>query len=691
MKKSNAYSSKQHRNRLSRTERQSLLRQFVLGDFDSNEDDDYNDDEDGSEKNSSAENDHHVNSGKFSYQSDKLGKVKTKESNDKEADDVLETKEGEKVYSKKSSLKVRSGKKNPNGDNIEKPEENSQSVHPEDDEYSNYIRSENGNELPIESPKTELLKSEFPYTFQDDFNFKDVLPVSFQNSYEREPQYFLPYGADYGGKFKYGDDDSNEPLKSNGVGTFSRLDSKHKENVQESSNNVATRRFSIYENLNRKRLRQINSLGKSKLSWTNFTNHRKKLAVKCDGNCDTTTGNSVASQSDQNVTMEKIQKYVQDYKLNQSKDREDYSSHHKNIVGPYSREGKNNIAKSVFANNSAYYGDSLLKNVLNIPVKLVVDFFRDYVFGSKDPGNMVLKDIWPVPKSGFVKYSNLTRKTSSKQNIIDRKRPKYNQAIQSKTKEAHESLTRKLNVKASKETNAVTRTFSSDKHKNALQRNKSFLELIDVLIDGRMLDRKEYLSDVHKKSFLPRIEDISEGNIQFRKKHKLRGNSNSYFIPFAQNIDANHVWKAKIPEEKASAELNAKRSDIYYSQAQPPLYRYDFPNAATSQLDTWNNDQNKHQSSYENNYDASLQTPGIYYRDNYLAAKKASQDGNQKLNEERNLRQKYDQQYLALQEDTRIPPPYTFHIYGGQTSPYVQWDQNNPRKNVNKHGYKYKG
>ena len=348
----------------------------------------------------------------------------------------------------------------------------------------------------------------------------------------------------------------------------------------------------------------------------------------------------------------------------------------------------------------AVESNTLFQQILNIPVKLIANLFRKYVFGKEDPGDLLLKDILQLPKP------TADSKTKSKIKVIHRNRNQAKTKTDSKVSErnlktmlknGHQSkkTTRQFQAKVTKEANPVARTFSSNKD-SALKRNNTSIELIDVLIDGRFLDKNKYLNNVYKKSFLPKLKDhhFPEKNIFINpeasnNKKDLPTNSEPYYIPLkpSPRINVDSKNKENLLQEKASSEFNVKRSKIYYPEI----------SAVSSQF------YSKYQNFYNNRQISSFKYPWNI-GENYgktqmdgLPPKYSIPQGTQRgsynyFNLGEDKQKQYYGQYLTLQETAREPPPFTFNIYKGDHPPNVRSRSKlRPMKDKRKHVLKYKG
>ncbi|CAB3983554.1 Hypothetical predicted protein [Paramuricea clavata] len=420
---------------------------------------------------------------------------------------------------------------------------------------------------------------------------------------------------------------------------------------------------------------------------------------------------------------------------------------HNTISHSHNRNGKLALKPTSFAKklkaqkkkkNNKKEDNSLLQQMLNIPVKLIVSFVRNYILGNKDPGDMVLKDVWQLPKSRLNKHSNKRSKTDLKISNIKQKKTKNNYKISFKKgnlktilRNRHKSKTstRTFKRKATKEANAVTRTLLSNEHKSALKGSKSFIELINVLIDGRLLHKDKYLNDVYKKSFLPKTEESgysSEKNLfqnselinkkqVLPKKRKLI--HDPYFIPITRNAGNRPDWKNKnnILPKKAPSDFNVKRSDIYFPdglsaynndvESLPRLpetlsARQSIQPFDVHSLDNNMFQDNQYETKYQHFYDTrdmlSFQYPwnnvGNNISSQYTIPKSNEKKSYSDLNTRRKTQKQYYKPILTLQETTHKPPPYTFQIYDGIQAPKkTSWNQIKSIKDESKHGLKYKG
>ncbi len=383
---------------------------------------------------------------------------------------------------------------------------------------------------------------------------------------------------------------------------------------------------------------------------------------------------------------------------------------------------------------------TLLQQMLNIPVKSIVDFFRKYVIGNDDPGDLLLKDIWKLPKPALVKHSKLRNKTNSKTNKVTQRKTKNNYKISSKMfdlktilKNRHKSKapTRTLKAKT-KEANAVTRTFLSNERKGPLKGSGSFVELINVLIDGRMLDNNRYLNDVYKKSFFPQTEKSNyfpEKNMARTRADKNQGLRKElklpYLIPLTQNAGTRADWKNKngLFLERAALESNVKRSHIYFPEGltasrtnveslprlsetlngRRSIESFHMP-SLDENLYQDNQFQNKYRNFYHNKDMSSFQYPRNNVGEDFLEIRKPrlspqytvpqrNEEGSYSyLNTGRKTQKQYYRQYLTLQEAAQSAPPYTFQIYEDDHLPRgTSWNRMKPMKDRRKHGLKYQG
>ncbi|XP_028412478.1 uncharacterized protein LOC114535312 [Dendronephthya gigantea] len=352
---------------------------------------------------------------------------------------------------------------------------------------------------------------------------------------------------------------------------------------------------------------------------------------------------------------------------------------------------------------------SLLHKILNISVRSIVEFFHKYIFGNADPGKMALKDVLQVSNGGLTENfmhqdkneRHIDQKTSTSNRKISRKVILKHHGHQSKTP-------RILNATKRKDVNAVTRTVSPKMPKNTSKGNYSFIELIDVLIDDRLMDKNRYSSGLfYKKSSLPNRKDFYHS---FKKIAKPR--KSPYFIPLSSNaqILAN---SEKMNKYAVDNDTNVKRSDIYFP-VQYTARKNDFrsfsslmnvqnsrPFTQSFDISSLGEDlqqNNKQKKNYQDPF-FSNDIPSSFRNPWYNADQKiipSRQSANLKRNEDtiysyfnrrKKIQEKYYKNYLALQETAHKPPPFTFHIYQGPRGDRMKiTEQGNERHIENRGG-----
>ena len=631
---------------------------------------------------------------------------------------------------------------------------------------------ENKKSIKLKNAKT--LKSGYPFEYYDNFAFGNSLADNYDGVNDKTGNYFSLDENFYDSDEGYDMDERLWRENNNAItnkirfqegNTFPlrNLRTKSYETAETSTGNpvrkfktghfITTKQVEQKGNLNRNRNTKIreNKLEQKDQSEENIPNsymgnikrdknndmehknkhltedYRENMGItnspeKCNGNC-------TIARSSKNVTSQMVEKDTKTPKFHASlknvkEDREvskletDVTLHNsmsqeKRKLGNVNEMLIKKLNRTKHSNTIKKY--SLFQQMLNTPVKSIVNFFRKYIFGNKDPGDLLLKDIWKVPNTRPI------NKTDSKINAMERNlnrtktknKPKVSNGVNIKTilrnRLKSKSSTKTFKPKSTEETNPVTRTFSSNKHEGSLKGSDAFIELIDVLIDGRMLDKNKYLSEAYKKSFImPKLKESNHfpgKNIFVNSKASdMKQDSKlPYFIPLRQNAEISSDRKSKKYSllEKTPTDFNAKRSGIYYPEE-----------SVTPRTDvTLNNNlhptsDNNYQSKYQNFYDNRetyfqypwnvaenhLGTQNNKPSPQYTIPKANQQENPNYLTTSTEKQRQYYRQYLALQETAREPPPYTFQIYGDYHLPKgTPWNKLTSTKYKSKYGSKYKG
>lgn len=853
-------SSEKYKNSHNKRGRQTLLREFVLGDFTP-----YVQDTSDDEKNSDAEirygdktfvgnnNEVKENSGATSGIFTK-DEINTRKRNNKihkllkgitarlksNQVDIHKTNERDKVHNKKSKYSHRRKWKERRFEHNIKHQlkGNLFDINHKKNKNSNNHRAEDDKTFPLKFKKTGISKSGFPYGYYDNFAFEyNNLSDNF-DIYDKTYNYFLPDENGYNRNLKYRVDDRTwhknknggasqkklqepikklprnlngqlyesletsayNPLKQIRIGNaiITKNDSDQYKN--KANRNVQTKihasklesKFRNEDGILKKSYREnsikvqnnydidgekrdkTERIAKDYHRGSEVINYKNGSAIKCNGNCSTAKvfGGSENNGSQLEIPCNEHEwcKYGNNGSLIKSETNENDLSEsrkhqrkfytllkntmegrlHNTISHSHNRNGKLALKPTSFDKklkaqkkrktnkNNTIEDNSLLQQMFNIPVKLIVNFVRKYILGNKDPGEMVLKDIWQLPKSRLNKHSNARSKTDLKISDINQKKTKNNYKIPPKKgnlktmlRNRHKSktFTRTFKTKATKEATAVTRTLLSNERKSALKGSKSFIELINVLIDGRLLHKSKYLNDVYKKSFLPKTEEssnFSENNV-FRNSEltnkkqdlpkKIKLIHDPYFIPITRKAGNRPDWKNKnnILLKKAPFDFNVKRSDIHFPNgltaykndveslprlsetlnARQSIQSFDM-HSLDNNLYQDNQFQNKYQHFYDNGDMLSFQYPWNNVDNDILSQYTIPKSNEEKSYSDLNTRRKTQKQYykpiLTLQETTHKPPPYTFQIYDGNQAPKgTSWNQIKSIKDESKQDLKYRG
>ena len=696
LEKPQTFSSKQKKNLHAKTERKKLLRQFVLGLFDPYTDDTINDEKNISHKHFVRKEIREKDfAGTFKVTATKKEIYRNKtDSQIKEtsAKKLRRSKNNQAVTSKtnqdKNAHKIQSFSKN-------KKRRTRILKHISQRLKGKFFDSNVGNFgdnqiIPLKGDKSSpslYKETGFPFWLAGNFASEYSPPDNFDGIYDKSHNYFLPEKNSYNEKEGIEGiwDENRNEIASN---DYHRHDPKISwqknwkmrklSETQKKTTHNPGKKFRMTDVFNTKRKRKNN------------VNAPLRENIK-SGHIETKSRDEKMADEfrKKHRLLEKLHKRIKVENINGNKCYKNCS------VAEVSKVDKNQRSKSKQHNTKK--GQSLLHEILNIPVSSILDFFHKYILGHADPGKMALKDVLHIPNGVLIEHSKHRAKNETN---IDQNTSQINKK-QSKT-----PTTRILNAAERKEVNALTRTVSSKKQKNTLKGNDSFIEFIDVLIDDRLMDKNRYSSGAfYKKSLLPKREDLNNSS---KKIAKLR--KNPYFIPLASNAQIRANWK-KMDKYLIDNNSNVKRSDIYFP-GQYPASKNDVRSSFSSsnvqnakpflqsfKISSFGDMQhnNKLKKIYQHPYFSNDIPSRFQYPWNNVGKKyiPSRQSANPEWNEDtehnyfnprKNTQEQYYQNFFTLQEIAHKPPPFTFHIYQGPHGDRMKITEQGTRHRIKNRG-----